>query len=269
MLERVGANTCHPQVNSSLTYLSTTVSRQYLDLQYPSTDPNIASISPDGRTLLSVGDSPDVYLHRITGGAHVRFSQITKLSLSPYLNSFLSYSYGSYGSFQSNISVPASFSTAFSANGSKFAVGSQEGIVVVWDVRSTKPLKVVETDKNRTGTDRGRATGGATGYLYESPWPVRAPGWGVRSVKFSPRGVGREVLTFTEVSLSLWVELCYGVTDACFLAYFAVARNGRTNIRDRRNRAHTIPRKSLNHAPHYYSPKISHSTASSPIFFIV
>ncbi|KAJ3003005.1 hypothetical protein NUW54_g5538 [Trametes sanguinea] len=38
---------------------------------------------------------------------------------------------------------------------------------------------------------------------YDSPWDwsrggTRAPGWGVRSVKFSPPGVGREVMTFTE-----------------------------------------------------------------------
>ncbi|KAI0697614.1 hypothetical protein BC835DRAFT_1270119 [Cytidiella melzeri] len=166
---------------------------------------NHSSISPDGRTLLSVGDSPDVYLHRITGGAHVRFSQMTKLSLSPYISSFPSYTYGLFSPYTSNPPVPASFSSSFSANGSKFAVASQEGVVVVWDVRSTKPLKVVETDKNRLGTSAGRgwASGMATGWIYESPWDWgrgqgRAPGWGVRSVKFSPRGVGREVLIFTE-----------------------------------------------------------------------
>ena len=31
----------------------------------------------------------------------------------------------------------------------------------------------------------------------------RAPGWGIRSIKFSPEGAdGKEVLVFTEVSLS-------------------------------------------------------------------
>lgn len=171
-----------------------------------------ASISPDGRTLLSVGDSPDVYLHRITGGAHVRFTQMEKLSLSPYITTFPSYAYGLYSPYHSTTPVPASFSASFSANGSKFAVASQEGVVVVWDVRSTKPLKVIQTNKSRANptssaaTDRGHASGGASGWLYDSPWDWgrgsgRAPGWGVRSVKFSPRGVGREVLTFTEVSL--------------------------------------------------------------------
>ncbi|KAI0783923.1 hypothetical protein BC629DRAFT_532629 [Irpex lacteus] len=165
---------------------------------------NHSSISPDGRTLLSVGDSPDVYLHRITGGAQVRFTQMTKLSLSPYISAMSSYSYGFVSPYQSVQPVPASFSSSFSANGSKFAVASQEGVVVVWDVRSTKPLKVIETDKARSGASSGRwATGMASGWVYDAPWDwgrgqAKAPGWGVRSVKFSPRGVGREVLTFTE-----------------------------------------------------------------------
>ncbi|KAH9928400.1 WD40-repeat-containing domain protein [Fomitopsis serialis] len=161
---------------------------------------NHSSISPDGRTLLCVGDSPDVFLYRIAGGAHLRFDPIAKLSLSPYIaNSPFYYT----PSALSINSVPASFSTAFSADGSKFVVGSQEGAVVVWDVRSTKPLKVIQTNKSR-GLDR-IATGEASGYLYDQPWDWtrgagNAPGWGVRSVKFSPPGVGREVLTFTEHS---------------------------------------------------------------------
>ncbi|EMD33862.1 hypothetical protein CERSUDRAFT_117388 [Gelatoporia subvermispora B] len=155
---------------------------------------NHSSISPDGRTLLSVGDSPDVYLHRLTGGAHITCAPISTLSLSPYIQntSFNGLSYAS--------TVPASFSTAFSGDGSKFAVASQEGVVVVWDVRSTKPLKVLQTDKSNASR---AGSGGASGWLYDMPWDWsrsqgRAPGWGVRSVKFSPQGVGREVMTFTE-----------------------------------------------------------------------
>lgn len=164
----------------------------------------LASISPDGRTLLSVGDSPDVYLHRITGGARVSFSLMMKLSLSPYINFIPSYSYGLITPYSTGAPVPASFSTAFSANGSKFAVASQEGVVVVWDVRSSKPLKVIQTDKDRSSNTGSHATGGASGWIYESAFDwargsQKAPGWGVRSVKFSPRGVGREVMTFTEV----------------------------------------------------------------------
>ncbi|KAJ3520060.1 hypothetical protein NM688_g9214 [Phlebia brevispora] len=88
---------------------------------------NHSSISPDGRTLLSVGDSPDIYLHRITGGAHVTFTPMAKLSLESYITTLSPYSYGNmFTSYHTNYPVPASFSTAFSANGSKFAVASQE-----------------------------------------------------------------------------------------------------------------------------------------------
>ncbi|KAH9831631.1 WD40-repeat-containing domain protein [Rhodofomes roseus] len=159
---------------------------------------NHSSISPDGRTLLCVGDSPDVFLYRIRGGAHLSFDPISKLSLAPYIANSPYYYTPSTLSINS---VPASFSTAFSADGSKFVVGSQEGAVVVWDVRSTKPLKVMQTNKHR-GLER-IANGEASGYLYDQPWDWTrgagsAPGWGVRSLKFSPSGVGREVLTFTE-----------------------------------------------------------------------
>jgi len=36
----------------------------------------------------------------------------------------------------------------------------------------------------------------------------RAPGWGIRSIKFSPEGAdGKEILVFTEVSLSHSIAL--------------------------------------------------------------
>ncbi|KAH9847650.1 WD40-repeat-containing domain protein [Lenzites betulinus] len=158
---------------------------------------NHSSVSPDGRTLLCVGDSPDVFLHRITGGSRLSFAPIATLSLSAHIEQ------AHAGGFAPVSSVPASFSTAFSADGSKFAVASQEGVVVVWDVRSTKPLKVFRTDKSRTSLHGRMATGAGSGWLYDLPWDWsrgggRAPGWGVRSVKFSPPGVGREIMTFTE-----------------------------------------------------------------------
>jgi len=45
---------------------------------------------------------------------------------------------------------------------------------------------------------------GASGWLSDDPWDwsrggYRAPGWGVRSVKFGSGDSGREVMTFTEV----------------------------------------------------------------------
>ncbi|KAK7006166.1 DUF2415 domain-containing protein [Favolaschia claudopus] len=147
---------------------------------------NHSSISPDGRTLLSVGDSSKVFLHRLTGGAHVTASPIATLTLPPTSNPF------------SSPALVASFSTAFSADGSKYAVASQEGAVAVWDVRSTRPLKVFPTDKTRGCS----ANNIGTTWLSEDPqeWShrrSRGPGWSTRNVKFGGRP-GRELMLFTE-----------------------------------------------------------------------
>ncbi|KAJ7111964.1 hypothetical protein C8R44DRAFT_256050 [Mycena epipterygia] len=144
---------------------------------------NHSSISPDGRTLLSVGDSSKIFLHRLTGGAHVTSTPIATLNLPPTSNPFSSHA------------LVASFSTAFSADGSKYAVAAQEGAVAVWDVRSTRPLKVFHTDKAR-GASR------PTTWLSEDPqeWShhrSRGPGWSARNVKFGGRP-GRELMLFTE-----------------------------------------------------------------------
>jgi len=160
-----------------------------------------ASLSPDGRTLLSVGDSPQVYLHRLSGGSRLTFTPITTLTLPPPDASSLCYS---------SSSLAASFSTAFSSNGTKFAVASQEGAVVIWDVRSSKPLKVFQTDKTRMPSSKSPTNGGASGWLSDDPWDwtrgaYQAPGWGVRSVKFGSNDSGREIMTFTEVTQNLFI----------------------------------------------------------------
>ena len=179
---------------------------------FPCSNTSLASVSPDGRTLLSVGDSPQVYLHHISGSSRLSFESIAKYSLVPYTPSIFTHQFYSQ---HASPPLPASFSTSYSANGMKFAVASQEGVAVVWDVRSSKPLKVFETDRTR-GRER-RATGEASGFMYEEDlwdWSrggSRAPGWGIRSIKFSPEGAdGKEVLVFTEVSLLLslpWAAL--------------------------------------------------------------
>ena len=194
-------------------------------------------MSPDGRTLLSVGDSPDIYLHRIIGGSRIAFTPISKLSLSSYINT-PSYLHNPYA--YANSAVAASFSTAFSANGSKFAVASQEGVVVVWDVRSTKPLKIIQTDKTRRTSERTSGNGSASGWLADSPWDWsrgmgNAPGWGVRSVKFSPNGVGKEVMVFTEVSTPFCADLLTK-TYAFLIAHIFTSRCGCSHLRIRRNR---------------------------------
>lgn len=161
--------------------------------------------------MLSVGDSPQVHLHHLSGSSNLTFQPIAKYSLSPFTPAALSHQY-LYSHYTSS-TVPASFSTSFSSNGTKFAVASQEGVAVVWDVRSSKPLKVFGTDKSR-GKDR-RPTGEASGWLYEEDdlwdWSrggSRAPGWGIRSIKFSPADCdGREIMTFTEVRF-LYPQMC-------------------------------------------------------------
>ncbi|KAH9972389.1 hypothetical protein BJV74DRAFT_210575 [Russula compacta] len=164
---------------------------------------NHSSISPDGRTLLSVGDSPQVYLHGITGGARITFSPLAQLTL-PALDPPPS----SRHPFSDTV---ASFGTAFSPDGSKFAVASQDGMVAVWDVRSHKPMKVFTTERSRRdppgggamGKSGSRPTGTADGWSHEDSWDwttprFGVPGWGVRSVKFSSGIGGKEVMTFTQ-----------------------------------------------------------------------
>lgn len=160
---------------------------------------NHSSISPDGRTLLSAGDSNKVHLHHLSGSSRVTFAPITSLCLPPCPN---------IASFSDYSSLTASFSTAFSANGSKFAVASQEGIVVVWDVRSSKPLKTFTTDRDRrpSGGHQNGSSGvqEASGWLSDDPWEwtrgtSRAPGWSVRSLKFAKDHLGgKEIMAFTE-----------------------------------------------------------------------
>ncbi|KAL4066864.1 hypothetical protein V8B97DRAFT_1949385 [Scleroderma yunnanense] len=156
---------------------------------------NHSSISPDGRTLLSVGDSPRIYLHHLTGGSRITFDHIITFNVPPPDDTWL-YS----------AALAASFSTAFSADGMKFSVASQEGVVAVWDVRSTKPIKVIQTDKTRLPTGQ-LGNGEASGWLSDDPFDwtrgnSKAPGWGARNVKFNSAGTygrsGIELMTFTE-----------------------------------------------------------------------
>ncbi|KAF5389155.1 hypothetical protein D9757_004946 [Collybiopsis confluens] len=156
---------------------------------------NHSSLSPDGTCLLSVGDSSKVFLHRIYGGGQLSFSPVSTLTVPPPDRSLLPF-------FSSTLA--ASFSTAFSRDGTKYAVASQEGVVCVWDVRSTKPLKVYQTDKSDTPSTSGN--GMASGFLSDDPYEwtrglSKAPGWSARNVKFGSGGgdgCGKEIMTFTE-----------------------------------------------------------------------
>ena len=69
-------------------------------------------------------------------------------------------------------------SLKFSADGTKFAAGTDDGVVSVWDVRSKVPLKVFKVDMPR----------------------VEYLSWFTGYFQFSSGISGREVLAFTEVS---------------------------------------------------------------------
>jgi hypothetical protein len=112
-----------------------------------------------------VGDSPHVYLHGMTGGARITFTPLAQLTLPPFEPPPSVYP------VHNGSALPASFCTAFSPSGSKFAVASQEGMVAVWDVRSRKPMKVFTTDRSRlppgsgwAGTGTGRWAPPVGGY---------------------------------------------------------------------------------------------------------
>lgn len=223
---------------------------------------NHSSISPDGRTLLSVGDSSNVYFHHISGGARLTFSPIKTLTIpapdtSPYLSS----------------SLAASFSTAFSSDGMKFAVASQEGVVAVWDVRSCKPLKVFQTDKTRVPSGNG----GASGWLSDDPWEwtrgsSKAPGWSVRNVKFNTGNFGKEIMAFTEhTSLIHLVDARTFETDEV-IRVPTVPRRSQPPPASRPQQlrpVHPPPQQQQQQQRHFFTSSTSSSRIGSPPSFLV
>ena len=86
---------------------------------------NHSSFSPDRRTLVAVGDTPDVFIYHFDeqGSSH----RIARYEVSD-----------------------SSFSTSWHPDGTKFAVASQDGTVSVWDVRSSQPVAVLGTSAERS-----------------------------------------------------------------------------------------------------------------------
>ncbi|KLO07961.1 hypothetical protein SCHPADRAFT_1001276 [Schizopora paradoxa] len=207
---------------------------------------NHTSISPDGSTLLSCGDSSTVHLHRISPwapGMPLKFEHIASYTLpqpsidnsslmtTPPISPYLPYAFVDGQWTVGGGPLCSCFSTAWNSDGSKFAVASQEGMVVVWDVRSGEPLPKARWETSRRDLKppeaaRTPATTNSRSHpsvamgtaeeelipsaeehlqtLYTSdPWVfvdsnVHAPAWGVRCVKFSKNISGQEVLVFTE-----------------------------------------------------------------------
>ncbi|KAF6755426.1 hypothetical protein DFP72DRAFT_990115 [Ephemerocybe angulata] len=157
---------------------------------------NYASVSPSGRTLLTVGDSPNLYIHDISGSSRLSFYPIAVLPLPLPTNTPPHYPPTRPSTFT------ASFATAFSSDSLHFAVGSQEGVAAIWDIRHvSRPMKVWQVDKMRAMGVGGM--GAANGILSWDPsdwFHSRAPAWSLRNVKFvgGDRDDGKEYLVFTE-----------------------------------------------------------------------
>lgn len=186
---------------------------------------NHASVSPDGRLLLTAGDTPHLHLHALpyTSFGSTDFLSVTEglstlktrtlLETRSYqpkpifviptsgLNPSVDYWHAGVGGQSSQEAI---FSTAFSSDGLKVAAGSQDGIVQVWDIRSLK--RRLAHFKTGPESDFGQ--------FWSKPYPDEGnvdPGrgclgkfWGIRSLRFassSSYGLGgerRELLVFSE-----------------------------------------------------------------------
>ncbi|EPZ34813.1 WD40 repeat-like protein [Rozella allomycis CSF55] len=85
---------------------------------------NYASVSPDGKKMIAVGDSNHVYMYDITETS----------------------GYRRVGTFTG--STEAGFNCAWSQNSDKFAVACQDGFVCVWDIRSSEKLAKIQSQQS-------------------------------------------------------------------------------------------------------------------------
>ncbi|UZJ54355.1 hypothetical protein CBS101457_003675 [Exobasidium rhododendri] len=95
---------------------------------------NHSSFSPDGRHLVSVGDTPEVFLYSVNPVS----GDLTKIATY-------------------TASSDASFSTSWSPDGMRFAVASQDGYVSVWDVRSACKIATLQTSQSADSRGSGAA----------------------------------------------------------------------------------------------------------------
>ncbi|KAL7424464.1 hypothetical protein Q5752_000148 [Cryptotrichosporon argae] len=161
---------------------------------------NHSSLSPDLRYMVTVGDTTDVFLHEVVKGGK-EFRNV-----------------GVYSG-----ASDSGFSTAWSKDGRKFAVASQDGQVTVWDHRSSRPLAIFYTSpaaplprsfvsdltisRYSLGTDNNWVYHSQT--LIDSNTGHRVVSAGssgrepARVVKFSPEGSSRDLLVFSEENTNI------------------------------------------------------------------
>ncbi|ELU36456.1 WD40 domain-containing protein [Rhizoctonia solani AG-1 IA] len=167
------------------------------------TPANHVSVSPDGRTMLAVGDDTRLQIFNVNSRSSlVDFERV-----------------GSYTS-----GTEPNFTSAWSASGLQFAAASQDGTVTVWDVRSSSPLaswRIPQRSGYRPHTANAptqpSTSPSSSPYLgparpYDSRFAgaymnteqflwdpsTPGPGHGIRSLRFSPAGGNREMLVFTD-----------------------------------------------------------------------
>ncbi|WVR05161.1 hypothetical protein IAU60_002173 [Kwoniella sp. DSM 27419] len=172
---------------------------------------NHSSISPDLRMMVSVGDSTDVNVFEVVEGGR----DFRKIAVY-------------------NAATDAGFSTAWSKDGRKFAVASQDGQVTVWDHRSSRPMAIFHTATHVPEEDPSFVADVSANRLSTSPTDSQASsGWHVvgsdgepilhdpytgrpvgastsgreaaRVVKFSPEGSSRDLLVFSEENTNIHV----------------------------------------------------------------
>ncbi|WVQ98832.1 hypothetical protein IAU59_005963 [Kwoniella sp. CBS 9459] len=180
---------------------------------------NHSSLSPDLKTMVSVGDSTDVNVFEVIDGGR-EFRKIAVYEAAS----------------------DAGFSTAWSKDGRKFAVASQDGQVTVWDHRSSKPLAIFHTNASkaqdpesaeapsftedisasRLSSSPSSSISSGSGWNLVGPdtntMTLRDPITGspsigtstsgreaARVVKFSPEGSSRDLMVFSEENSNIHI----------------------------------------------------------------
>ncbi|WWC89956.1 uncharacterized protein L201_004885 [Kwoniella dendrophila CBS 6074] len=166
---------------------------------------NHSSLSPDLKTMVSVGDSTEVSIFEIIDGGR----EFRKIAVY-------------------DAATDAGFSTSWSKDGRKFAVASQDGQVTVWDHRSSKPLAMFHTSADRSSnpSEPSFMNDISASHLSNSPSSSSSGEWNLvgpegitlrdpitgtprtgtstsgkeaaRVVKFSPEGSNRDLMVFSE-----------------------------------------------------------------------
>ncbi|KZT59156.1 hypothetical protein CALCODRAFT_516249 [Calocera cornea HHB12733] len=140
---------------------------------------NHSSLSPDGRTLLVVGDTPEVFVLNVSGGPSTTMKLTTTLEgMWAALPTLPSQLLGALMDASSQCHHRVRCLLLWLARPATYHAGLTDGQVMVWDVRSTKPLAKFSASRAGAST---------------------------RAVKFTPPGAPQELLTFAEGSSNLHV----------------------------------------------------------------